>query len=123
VRLPNPFQGKLGFHFNVLLARLNLFYLEDRLQAGKGAGRNVISKLCPRQDCLIHWPHKKTVKVTELRSKEISATGPNQSQPAKPIFNFSRLMRQNPPPKVRQLSRPIHGYMPLLKNDICIMPH
>ena len=36
-------EAKLGFHFNVSLAALNLLRLEDRQQAMEGAGRNVIS--------------------------------------------------------------------------------
>jgi hypothetical protein len=36
-------EAKLGFHFNASLAALNLLRLEDRQQAAKGAGRNVIS--------------------------------------------------------------------------------
>ena len=36
-------EEKLGFHFNVSLAALNLLRLEDRQQAVEGAGRNVIS--------------------------------------------------------------------------------
>jgi len=36
-------EEKLGFHFNVSLAALNLLRLEDRQQALEGAGRNVIS--------------------------------------------------------------------------------
>jgi hypothetical protein len=36
-------EAKLGFHFNVSLAALNLLRLEDRQQAVEGAGRNVIS--------------------------------------------------------------------------------
>jgi IS4 transposase len=36
-------EEKLGFHFNVSLAALNLLRLEDRQQAVEGPGRNVIS--------------------------------------------------------------------------------
>jgi len=36
-------EAKLGFHFNASLTTLNLLRLEDRQQAGEGAGRNVIS--------------------------------------------------------------------------------
>jgi hypothetical protein len=36
-------EEKLGFHFNALLAALNLPRLEDRQQALEGSGRNVIS--------------------------------------------------------------------------------
>ncbi|UOA09574.1 transposase [Methylobacter sp. S3L5C] len=36
-------EAKLSFHFNALLAALNLLHLEDRQQALEGASRNVIS--------------------------------------------------------------------------------